>query len=162
MNEKKIKLRSEGSKYFLDISGAMDEDLSYDNLQLNTPIELVVNFEKIVTINSCGIREWIRWMMQYANMKITYRLCPKVIVDQINMVDGFLPKDGIVESFFVPYFNEDTGTEIQVLFSQGKEFDQNGIHPPQEIPDNAGRPMEMDVIESKYFRFLTKKPHHAA
>lgn len=161
MSEKRLKLRNEGNKYFVDVAGSMDEDLTYLDLLMNNPMELIVNFEKVVSINSCGIREWIRWMMQYPNMKITYRLCPKVIVDQINMVDGFLPKDGMVESFFVPYYNEDTGTELQILFTVGKEFDNHGIRPPLDVRDNAGHSMEMDVIESKYFRFLTKKSQAA-
>jgi hypothetical protein len=158
MNEKKLKLRNEGSIYFLDIHGIMDEDLSYSDLNISNPSELVISFEKVLSINSCGIREWIRWLMLQPNLKITYRLCPKVVVDQINMVDGFLPKNGAVESFFVPYYSEETGNEMQVLFSFGKEFDHNGLRPPEVVKDPAGNAMEMDVIESKYFRFLAKKP----
>jgi hypothetical protein len=158
MSEKRLKLKNEGPKFFLELNGTMDEDLSYSDLFLNNPTELIVNFEKVVSINSCGIREWIRWLMQYPNIRVTYRLCPKVIVDQINMVDGFLPRMGIVESFFVPYYNDDTGGESQVLFTHGKEFDGNGVRPPSDVRDAAGNAMEMDVIESKYFRFLSKKP----
>jgi hypothetical protein len=157
MNEKGLRLKSEGTKFILEINGTMDEDLSYTELTLNNPTELIVNFEKVMSINSCGIREWIRWLMIYPNIRVTYKLCPKVIVDQINMVDGFLPRNGIVESFFVPYYSEDSGNETHVLFSFGKEFDANGVRPPTDIRDKSGEVMEMDVIESKYFRFLTKK-----
>ena len=34
--------------------------------------------------------------------KIEFRNCPKVIIDQINMVKGFLPENAIVESFLRP------------------------------------------------------------
>lgn len=158
---KKIQLKNEGSKYFVDLSGVMDEDLTYGDLRLDNPTELVVDFAKVISINSCGIREWIRWLSNFEKVKVTYKFCPKVIVDQINMVDGFLPKNGIVQSFYVPYYNDEAGTELQVLFNLGKEFDASGVRPPESVKDASGKPMEMDVIESKYFRFLAKLPKAA-
>lgn len=158
MNRQKLKIRNEGNKYFININGVMDEDLSYSDMQMTNPEEIIINFEKVISINSCGIREWIRWLSLYTKVHIIYQLCPKVIVDQINMVDGFLPQTGMVESFFVPYYSEETSSEKQVLFTVGKEFDNTGIHAPTNILDDAGHLMEMDVIESKYFRFINKKP----
>jgi hypothetical protein len=116
--------------------------------------ELQVFWGEVKSINSCGIREWIKWLAANPVQSILYFECPKIIVDQINMVQGFLPKHGKVRSFFVPYFEDDSGEEKDVLFSYGKEFDDSGIHPPNEVLSSEGRPMEMDVIEAKYFRFL--------
>ncbi|MNL21183.1 hypothetical protein D3C87_1424610 [compost metagenome] len=115
-----------------------------------------MELEGVKSINSCGIREWIKWMGTASGAQIVFKNCPKVIVDQINMVDGFLPANGRVSSFFVPYYNDDSGTEKNVLFTFGKEFTESGVTPPAGIKDEDGNEMEMDVIESKYFKFLKK------
>jgi hypothetical protein len=61
----------------------------------------------------------------------------------------------------VPYFSEESGSENHILFHYGKEFDNNGLRPPSEVRDKGGHLMEMDVIESRYFRFLAKKTEAA-
>ena len=79
------------------------------------------------------------------------------VVDQINMVQGFLPATGKVISFFVPFYNEDSGSEKSILFSYGREYTEEGVSKTPDVLDDAGKPMEMDVVEAKYFKFL-KKP----
>ncbi len=70
------------------------------------------------------------------------------------MVLGFLPQGTRVESFFVPYYNEASGNEKMVLFINGREFKDGKVTPPATVNDDSGDPMEMDVIESKYFKFV--------
>ena len=71
------------------------------------------------------------------------------------MVAGFLPDNGKVESFYVPYYCDATGAEKMVLFSEGKEFTGADVNPPEDVKDDdTGDEMELDVIEAKYFKFL--------
>lgn len=146
----------EGAKLNLNIAGTIDEDADFSTIPIAGNAEIELNLQNLKSINSCGIREWIQWMGTAAGAKITFALCPKVIVDQINMVDGFLPANGSVASFFVPYYNDDSGAEKNVLFTYGKEFTESAVNPPKDIKDDEGNPMEMDVIEAKYFKFLKK------
>ena len=138
------------------IEGVLDEDFIYSKYPLSEADEVEFYLGKLKNINSCGIREWINWLGTIKSVKIKLIECPKVIVDQINMVQGFISKNAIVESFYVPYFNEEAGTEKNVLFSLGKEYTNSELNYPKEITDESGRPMELDVIESKYFKFLKK------
>jgi hypothetical protein len=85
---------------------------------------------------------------------MTVRNCPKIVVDQINMVLGFLPAGTKVESFFVPYYSEASGNEKMILFVNGREFKDGKVSPPEGVNDEGGAPMEMDVIEAKYFKFV--------
>jgi hypothetical protein len=143
-----------GTEGILNLSGVIDEDVDFSQYKISPVSQLSVFWREVRSINSCGIREWIKWLAANPVQAIYYFECPKIIVDQINMVQGFLPKQGKVRSFFVPYFEEDSGEEKEVLFSYGKEFDDSGIKPPQEVLSSQGRRMEMDVVEAKYFRFL--------
>jgi hypothetical protein len=157
MGQFQIDKKVEGDTLVLALKGSVDEDAVLGGVQFDNAKTVIMDLEKITAINSCGIREWIKWLKSMpAEVKLTYRQCPKVIVDQINMVAGFLPPNGSVESFFVPYFNEESGAEKMILFRNGEEFKEGNLNPPAEVKDEKGQLMEMDVIEAKYFKFLKK------
>lgn len=155
MSKFDIKLGNNGDKLQVKVVGVIDEDVDFTVYQLKGN-QIEVDLKDLKSINSCGIREWIKWMGTAATSQISLHNCPKVIVDQINMVDGFLPANGKVQSFFVPYYSEEAGSEKSVLFSRGKEFNDGEVNIPAAVKDEDGNEMEMDVIESKYFKFITK------
>lgn len=145
----------EGARLVLKISGGVDEDANFQPVDMSAFKTTVLDVEGVTAINSVGIREWIKWTKTFpAGVEVVIRKCPKIIVDQINMVSGFLPQGTVIESFFVPYFAESTGTEKMVLFEKGKEYNDGNLSAPSEVKDESGEVMEMDVIEAKYFKFL--------
>ncbi|MCB0351422.1 MAG: hypothetical protein KDD38_09580 [Bdellovibrionales bacterium] len=146
-----------GSECKVVLSGHVDEDATFGSVQLEGVSKVIVDLDGVTAINSCGIREWIKWIRTAPpTAEVVYRNCPKVIVDQINMVAGFLPETGKVESFYVPYYSEESGNEKMILFKDGAEFKGSELNPPAEVKDDSGEVMEMDVIEAKYFKFLQK------
>ncbi len=151
-----LKKENSGGKLVIHLSGMIDEDADFHGCPLAGASNLEIDLVNVKGINSCGIREWIKWMEPVAAVPVELKSCPKVIIDQINMVDGFLPPKGKIQSFYVPYFSEGSGEEKSVLFSLGKEFKDGQLSPPSTIKDSEGNMMEMDVIESKYFKFLKK------
>lgn len=157
MSKFDVKMNKGADKLLVQIEGTIDEDADFSQFNLSNQGPIELDLSKVKGINSCGIREWIKWVGTAGATPITYSNCPKVIVDQVNMVDGFLPTSGKVSSFFVPYYNDESGSEKNVLFRYGAEFSDSGLTPPAEVKDEDGNPMEMDVIEAKYFKFLSKK-----
>lgn len=157
MSKFELKIDKNTTPAKISISGVIDEDVDFSIYNLAGINQMEMDLNSIKSINSCGIREWIKWLGTNATAKMTYINCPKIIVDQINMVDGFLPKNAQVLSFYVPYYNDQNGTEKNVLFKLGNEFNEDGVNPPEKVVDETGQAMEMDVIETKYFKFLSKK-----
>jgi len=157
MSKFQSKLDRQGQKIVLQIGGVIDEDADFSTLGLAGAQEIYIDMDGIKSINSCGIREWIKWIGGGSSSKVVYAKCPKVIVDQMNMVDGFLPGFAHVESFYVPYYNEDSGSEKNVLFRYGVEFKEGQVQPPAQVKDDSGQAMEMDIIENKYFKFIKPK-----
>ncbi|MDG0816160.1 hypothetical protein [Bdellovibrio svalbardensis] len=157
MGKLDVKIEKAADKLVVQMAGTIDEDVDFSQFNLAGNPAVEVELSNIKSINSCGIREWIKWIGTAGSAAVTFNNCPKVIVDQINMVDGFLPATGRVQSFFVPYYNDDAGSEKNVLFRYGTEFSDGGVTPPAAVKDDDGNEMEMDVIESKYFKFLNKK-----
>ena len=156
MSKYEIKIEKAGAAFKVKVTGVIDEDVDFNSYSLAGASTLELNLENVKSINSCGIREWIKWIGTGGTAAVTYLLCPKIIVDQINMVQGFLPANGKVLSFYVPYFCDESGEEKNVLFNFGKEFTESTISPPTAVKDGAGNTMEMDVVEAKYFKFIKK------
>ncbi len=156
MGKCEIVIKPNGERANIDINGVIDEDFDFTQYVIKDYNEIEVNLAALKSINSCGIREWIKWFNTNPKGTILFYECPKIIIDQINMVQGFLVSNARVMSFFVPYYNEDVGSELNVLFKYGQEFTEDGVKPPQVVKDDQGNLLEMDVVESKYFRFLKK------
>lgn len=147
--------KMEGNTLVLEVKGNIDEDANFAPPDIGGATTVVLDLEGATAINSVGIREWIKWVkIMPANIQLSVRKCPKIIVDQINMVAGFLPAGTVIESFFVPYYADGSGSEKMVLFTNGKEFKDGEVFAPADIKDDGGESMEMDVIEAKYFKFL--------
>jgi hypothetical protein len=83
-------------------------------------------------------------------------------VDQINMVEGFLPPSSVVKSFKVPFYCESCDKDMTSTFVLGREYDYDKasgkliLRIPDNTCDQAACEMEVDVVEQKYFRFLNK------
>ncbi|PIU01222.1 MAG: hypothetical protein COT74_01575 [Bdellovibrionales bacterium CG10_big_fil_rev_8_21_14_0_10_45_34] len=156
MGALKISEEHNGTAKVLAFEGSIDEDTVFSNLDISHAQEIVLNLDKVAGINSCGIREWIKWLnTRSPSSHIVFQNCPKVIVDQMNMVSGFLPEGAIVESFYVPYYCEESDVETMVPFFRGKEFNGSSVNAPETVPCwKSGQPAEMDVVHAKYFKFL--------
>jgi anti-anti-sigma regulatory factor len=150
-----ITKQTENDRLVISIAGNIDEDASFQPVDLGSATSVALDLNAVGAINSVGIREWIKWVkMLPSSVQLSVRRCPKVIVDQINMVAGFLPAHTLIESFYVPYYSDASGSEKMVLFEKGKEFTDGDVNVPAEVKDESGEVMEMDVIEAKYFKFL--------
>jgi len=141
----------------LEIKGAIGEEYVFEKVDPKNS-EIMIDLGHVTSISSTGIKNWLSWVnSELSGKTINLTRCPLVVVDQLNMIEGFLPKNATVDSFFVPYFCEESGAEKRVLFRQGVEFDGVKIFPPDNVKcDETGEIMEMDVIEEKYFLFLKK------
>ena len=156
MSKFELKIERAADAWKVEIVGVIDEDADFNPHNLAGAPALKLHLGKVKSINSCGIREWIKWISNAGSVPIHYFDCPKIIVDQINMVQGFLPASGKVQSFYVPYYSEEAGSEKSVLFSYGKEYGDQGLNQPPSVKDDDGNAMDMDVVEAKYFKFLKK------
>ena len=158
MSRFEFKTASSQGASLLSLMGAIDEDVDFSKVTVTGNDVLQLNLNQVKSINSCGIREWMKWISGMGTQfrEIQFVECPKVIVDQINMVQGFLPTNGRVSSFYVPFYSEESEEEKSILYSVGKEFQESGDFEHPDIKDSEGHSMDIDVVEAKYFRFLKR------
>lgn len=131
--------------------GQIDEDADFSPLNGKTSSAMVFDLEGVDLINSCGIRDWIEFQKSLPqDMKIVYRKCPQVIVEQLNIVKGFVRENSEIESFYAPYYNEDKDEEVKILLKPSQVVE--GKAPT--LKDDDGNELEFDEIEAQYFSFL--------
>lgn len=152
-----IDYKPDGDNLSIEISGRISEDVVFAKYPLEGFRKITFNLSGVLAINSCGIREWIKWFSQVGDAKIEFNACPKVMIEQFNMIDSVKPKAALVVSFYVPYYNEEKNIEKNILYVRGKDFDENGVKVESVISDDEGGQLEIDVIADKYFHFLKLK-----
>lgn len=159
---KVTKKMDDANKARLSLEGSMDEHSNYEQVALDLIDEVVFDFDNITHINSAGIKLWIQWhnriQEKLPRLKFSFINCPKPYVDQINMVEGFIPKDSIVRSFKVPFYCETCEADKSFTFVLGREYKKTETGYEITVPDatceRSDCEMEPDVVEAKYFRFL--------
>ena len=153
----------ENMKVRLTFEGAMDEHSDYTQIKNEDfTNEVVFDLEQVSHINSTGIKHWVKWIdkIQNEHPRIAFWFIntPKAIIDQINMVDGFLPGNSTVQSFKVPYYCEACEADKVYTFVLGREYQKTDAGYDLKMPDYScdreDCEMEPDVVEQKYFRFL--------
>ena len=156
MSELTITSREDETELSIDIQGSINETFLQKTVRLSPGKEIIIDFEKVASINSLGIRYWIQWLRTYPSSSFIFRNCPQCIIDQMNAVADFMPQQCLVESFFVPYFSEGTGEERRVLYKINEDYKIGLIPKIKTEMDSEGHVMQLDVYPQKYFRFITK------
>jgi hypothetical protein len=152
-----IQQEQQPSGLYLKFIGGIDEEAQFPELKLSGRV--TIDLSGVSAINSIGIRSWIRWFSALGDgVAIEFIYCPKALVMQMNMVEGFLPAQAKVKSLQVPFYCEECDEEKDVMFEVGKHItivgDQVKLNYDKATICGGGCDPELDVSEIKYFRFL--------
>lgn len=148
-----ISSRISGDEVHVELNGVIDEDAVFDKIQNLKLNKYLFDFGKVSMINSCGIREWIRYLESIDGANIVYLNCPQIIIEQVNMVHGFIRKGVVVETFYAPYFCATCDTEKKILL---KSIDVKNSQAPVVQCNTCKSELEFDAIEKQYFSFLSQ------
>lgn len=154
MSEKlTITTRITGVEAHVALEGIIDEDANFDKIKSLGMNKFIFDFNNVAMINSCGIREWIKYLDDVGSADITYLNCPQIIIEQVNMVHGFIRKGVVVDSFYAPYFCTTCDTGKKILL---KNSEVTGTKPPVKHCNTCKGELEFDAIEKQYFSFLSQ------
>ena len=151
-------------KTVVTLAGAIDEYAKFPPVTGDQ--DVIIDFNQVKYIDPTGIKLWLAWIKPISDSRIIEFInCPKAIILQINMVRDFLPKNAVVNSFYLPLYCESCDREQQILLAV--DFDvvigedesvtiERDLSQLMECSNNVCD-VKTDVIEKKYFRFLTDK-----
>lgn len=151
-----------GSELTLALSGRIEEDVKFPSVEDGSITQITFDLKGLEYISSLGIRDWVSWIQPLSKKyKLVMRNCPKRLVQQFNMVNGFLPKGTKVESLYVPYFCEKCNFEDSFLYQVGSQVKlESGViklnvkNSDFKICEDSECELEMDSSTEKYFQFL--------
>ena len=117
---------------------------------------LIVDFTKIKSINSLGVKNWVLFLRALEEQKtnITLTGCPPAIISQLNMIPSF-KGNATVRSLFVKYIcPKCTHSEI-IFLTLPEDFDLTLKKPKTKnyCPQDHSL-LETEELEEEYFRFL--------
>jgi hypothetical protein len=149
----------------LKMIGSINESAELSLILFQEIKTINIDLSGVTFINSTGILSWIEWFiyLQIRNkdIQINFFNCPKIIVDQMNNVKGFLPKGAKVKSFAVPFYCESCNKSItkmatlDVDYTEGSESFPGQIEIDPPVCDVCGQQSEIDYAPQKYLYFLT-------
>ncbi len=162
MSKTKVETKSADGRLDVSVSGYIGESSELFDLSLNGVKEIKFDLSGVGYINSVGVKNWIIWIRKIPeSIQVEFLNCPPLIINQINMVDGFIPKNSKVTSFLVPTHCEECEFESAIKVHAGVEYNypQGGQDARLALPElqpcsKCGAGMEIDVVESKYFHFI--------
>jgi len=143
---------------FVKLAGVIDEDNELSDLvdKIGAGTS-VIDLGEVERINSCGVRDWVNWLsrIEKSDAEVVLVECSPAIVAQINLVNNFTG-NGVVQSFYVPYFCPECDEEKVLLCDTGDMGP-----PPHEPPtcrcDECDLVMDFDDMPDSYFAFLTNQ-----
>ena len=148
-----IQVEDLGARALVTISGVIDENADFGALVAVDGKPVEVNLKGVRRINSFGVRTWIDAVRR---IKPTTPVCfvqaPPPVIDQCNMVSGFLGH-GVLVSFFAPMTCEECDEHLDQLFETERCRALGGKLPPTPCP-RCGRNMEVDDLEEQYLLFV--------
>ena len=146
-------------KLVIRMAGKMNEAADLEMIMVPQAPSVEIDLIDLTLINSIGIRIFRDFARSIRTPELLFSYCPRIFIDQVNMVLDFIPRHSRIMSFYVPYCNEVSGEEKAVLFNRGEHFHvregEPVLHPPLVL-DSSGSEMEMDIISDRYFSFLKK------
>lgn len=154
MSNTKLIFVDKGSDLDLTINGAIDEDIMLESVAITSGKTIHVHLDGVTMINSTGIRQWISWLKKYQNESWVFWGCPPIFVNQLNMIEGFIPLKSRVQSFYIPYYSNETDEEKRLLMLRSDWEKDPKNFPSQK--DSNGNEMTLDVLPDKYFKFLSR------
>ncbi|WP_127716668.1 hypothetical protein [Halobacteriovorax sp. HLS] len=148
-----INIKTENEAVIVLFKGPIDEDSNFDEISKITGTTVTFDFNEVTLINSCGIREWVNFIEKLdSSTTFSYINCRQIVIEQINMVKGFIREGARVDSFYAPYYCEGCDQEFKIHLKYTDVTNQEA--PSVKCTNCEDTELEFDAIEAQYFQFI--------
>lgn len=161
-SQAKLEFFDETDFLFGRVSGALTEDSGLTTLLPGVRgRRVLLHAGNVSRINSCGVRDWVRWIQgleERSNQVFLVDLSP-VMVSQLNMVRNFAGAHGQVVSVLIPYFC--VNCDRVQLEQQATDAVEGLRAAPDAFCEVCGSVLDFDDLPDVYFAF-TRGPERRA
>lgn len=157
MSELTIKKQEDRDCNHLKISGKINEHASFQGVDFGTAPTIKIDLTEVTAINSVGIRTWLGFIKTIPQDRIvSFKNLPKVLVDQCNMIKGFIPIWAHIENFEVPYYCPSCESVTKIFFSV-TSLESEKLKQTKVVCDHCQKKTELDVLPENYLKFLKER-----
>lgn len=139
------------------LSGRLDEYAEFESL-VSAPEPLKLNFGKLQSINSIGIRKFLAFVIARAGKKFEFYECTPDFITNVNVIPQMLgtPSDSSqVKSFYVP-FSCESCKRIETLLIQTDKLSASAPDFGELRCSKCGEEMDLDIEKSEYLLWFTE------
>jgi CheY-like chemotaxis protein len=122
---------------------------------------LFLDCDHLRGINSVGIRSWMLWFKALESQGFKSFEFDKLrppLLQQASLVQGFIPKVSVVNSFYLYYWCEEIDEEKEFLISFGKHYGTTQMKLPKLMTEKRGQRevhFELDPSVVKFLKFYS-------
>jgi anti-anti-sigma regulatory factor len=149
----KIEIEEVGSVFIVRLKGQITEDSALlEVLAQSQGREVIVDSSGLTRINSCGVRDWVRWVkgLEERSNHMSFIRCSPVVVAQLNMISNFAGA-GNVLSIQAPFLCTECSEEKFIVLESRDLAASSAL--PEVSCTSCGAIMEFDEIPESYFEF---------
>ncbi len=118
-----IKMVPNSDEIVIEMIDRIDENLSLPNEKFRLSQKIIFDFDRLNFINSMGLHKWSKWMLSFdSRQQFVLRNLRPDVVSKLNRIEGLLPPERTIESFYIVYECENCGHEEEQLLRRGKEY----------------------------------------
>lgn len=149
----KVELQELGDVTVVRLLGQITEDSALlDVLSQSHGRKIIVDTSGLTRINSCGVRDWVRWVkgLEERANHLYFVQCSPVVVAQLNMISNFAGAGNVV-SIQAPYLCTQC-SESKCIVLEARDL-KASMALPEVSCSSCGALMEFDEIPESYFEF---------
>ena len=136
------RIESSDKQEVIYLTGYVDENADFSGLNPKPSVQLVIDLAGVEHLNSLGLRTWVNWVKKLDQYPggIFLRRCPNVVVHQMNILEGFIPLNAVVESLEVPFLCDACGHSFKYWAERGRDYKEAAadqpayVKAPNELP----------------------------
>ena len=152
-----VMIEKEGEWTRVRFQGVLNEEAETKLKDIGQQLgpKVYINFGKIESINSLGVRAWIGFLRDaQKNRTIMFEECTPEVVSQMNMIPNFR---GIaaIKSVYGQFICNSCNHSMNVLFEQGKNLPKSATDslPPVVCPKCSSE-MELAELDEEYLAWV--------
>ncbi len=149
------KIEAASAPVAVSLSGEITENSDFTALiaEFLPHRQLAIDLSDVHRINSCGVREWIRFVTEIGKdgKHVILERCSVEFVNQLNMIANFRGR-AEVRSAFAPYYCATCSVE-RLRFLDLSDGRAPTLDEPHPCPD-CGNAMSFDDVPDAYLSFL--------
>lgn len=139
------------------LSGRLDEYAEFESLE-NAPEPLKLNFGKLQSINSIGVRKFLAFVIARAGKKFEFHECTPDFIANVNVIPQMIgtPSDASqIKSFYVP-FSCESCKRIETTLVYTDQLSEGDPDLGELRCSKCGNKMDLDVEKSEYLLWYTE------